>query len=231
MEEKEVEKRLKESAENIEVRDFSEVWQDIEHKVQPPKKRRYVRLFSGIAAALSVIICAVFIPLFFNPAPEQSDNSQSDNNQTVEPPEQIYLEDELFIVEVNSEEFLSQLSESSVNLVDISNYVISSSYLHKTTDQKVLGGRVELTDDLDNPTFFLALQIYHQSVQSSRPTVDYDYNYTVEGTVIEYRVKEVSPEDGGYIYDIKAKYLQTNYYMEYTCFSEDITSFLTDFFT
>lgn len=226
MEEKEVEKRVKESAENIEVRDFSEVWQDIEHKVQPPKKRRYVRLFSGIAAALSVIICAVFIPLFFNPAPEQSDNSQPG-----EQPEQIYLEDELFVTNVSSEEFLSQLSASSVNLVDISNYAILSSYLYKSTDQKVLGGIVELTDDLDNPTFFLALQIYHQSVQSSRPTIKYDYNYTVEGTVIEYRVKEVSPEDGGYTYDIKAKYLQTNYYMEYTCFSEDITSFLTDFFT
>ena len=227
MEEKEVEKRLKESAENIEVRDFSEVWQDIEHKVQPPKKRRYVRLFSGIAAALSIIIiCAVFIPLFFNPAPEQADNSQPG-----EQPEQIYLEDELFVTNVDSEEFLTQLFTSSVNVVDISGYVISSSYLYKAADQKILGGHLELTDNLDNPTFFLAVQMYHQSVQSSRPTVDYDYNYTVEGTVIEYRVKEAYPEEGVYIYDIKAKYLQTNYYMEYTCLSEDITSFLTDFFT
>lgn len=226
MEEKEVEKRLKESAENIEVRDFSEVWQDIEHKVQPPKKRKYVRLFSGIAAALSVIICAVFIPLFFNPAPEQSENDQHDDQEQV-----VYFDDELVVDAVNSEEFVRQLSESSVNLVDISNYVITSSYLHLSTDKKVLGGMIELTDDLNNPTFFLAVQLYHQSVQSSRPTVDYDYNYTVEGTVIEYRVKEVFPEDGGYTYDIKAKYLQTNYYMEYTCFSEDITSFLTDFFT
>ena len=226
MEEKEVEKRLKESAENIEVRDFSEVWQDIEHKVQPPKKRRYVRLFSGIAAALSIIIiCAVFIPLYLNPAPEQSENDQTDGQ------EQVYFDDELVLSVVSAEDFLNQLSASSVSLVDISNYVISSSYLHKTTDEIVLGGMVELTDDLNNPTFFLAVQMYHQSVQSSRPAVDYDYNYTVEGTVIEYRVKEAYPEEGVYIYDIKAKYLQTNYYMEYTCFSEDITSFLTDFFT
>lgn len=227
MEEKEVEKRLKESAENIEVRDFSEVWQDIEHKVQPPKKRKYVRLFSGIAAALSIIIiCAVFIPLFFNSAPEQADN-----NQTVEPPQQIYLERDLIISTIDGKEFSSTLSASSVNVVDISGYVISSSYLYKAADQKVLGGHLELTDNLDNSTFFLAVQLYHQSVQLSRPTVDYDYNYTVEGTVIEYRVKEAYPEEGVYIYDIKAKYLQTNYYMEYTCCSEDITSFLTDFFT
>lgn len=226
MEEKEVEKRLKESAENIEVRDFSEVWQDIEHKVQPPKKRRYMRLFSGIAAALSVIICAVFIPLFFNPAPEQADNSQPG-----EQPEQIYLEDELFVTNVDSEEFLNQLSTSNVNLIDISRYQVISSSLYVSPDQNALGGYLELTDDLDNTAFFLVMQFYHQSVQSSRQTVDYDYNYTVEGTVIEYRVKEAYPEEGVYIYDIKAKYLQTNYYMEYTCFSEDITSFLTDFFT
>ena len=225
MEDKEVEKRLKESAENIEVRDFSEVWQDIEHKVQPPKKRRYVRLFSGIAAALSVIICAVFIPLFFNPAPEQSENDQPDDQ------EQVYFDDKLIISVVSAENFLNHLSASSVNVVDISGYVVSSSYLYKAADQKILGGHLELTDNLNNPTFFLVVQMYHQSVQSSRPTVDYDYNYTVEGTVIEYRVKEAYPEEGVYIYDIKAKYLQTNYYMEYTCFSEDITSFLTDFFT
>lgn len=226
MEEKEVEKRLKESAENIKVRDFSEVWQDIEHKVQPPKKRRYVRLFSGIAAALSVIICAVFIPLFFNPAPEQADNSQPG-----EQPEQIYLEDELFVTNVDSEEFLNQLSTSNVNLIDISRYQVISSSLYVSPDQNALGGYLELADDLDNTAFFLVMQFYHQSVQSSKQTIKYDYNYTVEGTVIEYRVKEAYPEEGVYIYDIKAKYLQTNYYMEYTCFSEDITSFLTDFFT
>ena len=99
MEEKEVEKRLKESAENIEVRDFSEVWQDIEHKVQPPKKRRYVRLFSGIAAALSVIICAVFIPLFFNPAPEQSENDQPDDQEQVYFDDKLIRKDGLFVID------------------------------------------------------------------------------------------------------------------------------------
>lgn len=230
MEEKEVEKRLKESAENIEVRDFSEVWEEIEHKVQPPKKQRIrsrARFAAGISAAFCVIICAVFIPLYFNLAPERSDN-----NQSTESPEHIYLEDELYISAIDSEDFFSRLSASDINVVNISDdYIISFSYLFLSSDQKVLGGMVELTDDVNNPTFFLAVQLYHQSVQSSRPTVDYDYNYTVEGTVIEYRVKEAYPEEGVYIYDIKAKYLQTNYYMEYTCFSEDITSFLTDFFT
>ena len=226
MEEKEVEKRLKESAENIEVRDFSEVWQDIEHNVQPPKKRRYVRLFSGIAAALSIIICAVFIPLYFNSAPEQADNSQPG-----EQPEQIYLEQDLINSIIDGKDFSSTLFAANIDIVNINKYCIVSSSIYKTISQKVLGGYLELTDDLNNSTFFLVVQFYHQSVQSSRPTVDYDYNYTVEGAVIEYRVKEAYPEEGVYTYDIKAKYLQTNYYMEYTCFSEDITSFLTDFFT
>ena len=135
MEEKEVEKRLKESAENIEVRDFSEVWQDIEHKVQPPKKRRYVRLFSGIAAALSIIIiCAVFIPLYFNSAPEQSENDQPDDQ------EQVYFDDKLIISVVSAEDFLNQLSASSVNVVDISGYGLD----YEIEDRYPIDGRVTI---------------------------------------------------------------------------------------
>ena len=60
--------------------------------------------------------------------------------------------------------------------------------------------------------------------------IEYQFNYSVNDAIIEYRVKESYPEDGIYVYDIKANFSSVNYYMEYTCFTKNIKPFLDAFF-
>ena len=93
------------------------------------------------------------------------------------------------------------------------------------------GGLLELMDDVENPTFFLSLEVYDQSVEIVGQTQRwYDCAYSVNGANIQYRAKASFPDGGVYIYYIKASMNTVDYYMQYTCFTEDIKPFLDEFF-
>lgn len=227
MEDKEIENKLQEGADNIEVRDFSLVWNDIKPKIVPSKKKRSRWLPVAASIASIVVACSVIIPI----ALHQNDGPIVNENQNSGSSEQVYFSDELLLVEATPEDFFNQLTSASIDIVDINKYVISSSYLFKTTEQSVKGGRVELTDDLDFATFYLAVDFYDKSVKiDALLNRQYDFDYSVNGAMIQYRLKEAYPEDGIYIYDIKANFNSVNYFMEYTCFTEDIKPFLETFF-
>lgn len=226
MEDKDIEQKLKEGADNIEVRDFSLVWNDIESKIVPPKKKRFHWVPLVATAASIVFMGSIIIPI----ALQQNDNS-SGANQSSNSSAQVYFSDELLLLETTTEEFFNRLNLSEINIVDVNDYVISSAYLFKTPEQIVKGGRIELTDDLDLATFYLAVDFYDESIKIDKLlNIQYDSNYTVNDTTVQYRIKECYPEDGIYIYDIKANFNSVNYFMEYTCFIEDIKPFLDEFF-
>lgn len=227
MEDKEIEKKLKEGADNIEIRDFSLVWNDIKSKILPQKKKRSHWLPIAASVASIVISCSVIIPFALQP----NDNPITNEEQGTGPSEQVYFLDELLLVETTSEDFLNQLTSASIDIIDISKYVISSSYLFKTAEQNIKGGRVELTDDLDLATFYLTVDFYDKSVKVDELlNKQYDFNYSINNAIIQYSIKESYPEDGIYIYDIKANYNSVNYFMEYTCFTEDVKPFFNEFF-
>lgn len=227
MEDKEIEKKLKEGANNIEVRDFSLVWNDIKDKIAPRKKKHSLWLPIAASVASIVAVCSVIIPT----AIKTNDNPITNENQGSGSPEQVYFLDELLLVETTSEDFLNQLTSASIDIIDISKYVISSSYLFKTAEQNIKGGRVELTDDLDLATFYLTVDFYDKSVKVDELlNKQYDFNYSINNAIIQYSIKESYPEDGIYIYDIKANYNSVNYFMEYTCFTEDVKPFFNEFF-
>ena len=227
MEDKEIEKILKEGADNIEVREFSLVWDDIKSKINPPKKKRY-RLLPVVASVVSIVVaCSIIIPV----ALWKSDNPVANEKPSSGSSEQIYFSDELLLLETMPEDFVEQLSLASIDIIDIDKYVISSSYLFKTPEQTVKGGRLELTDNLENSTFYLTVDLYDISVKlENNLTIEYEFEYTFNNIVVEYRIKESYPEDNVYIYDIKTIYNVVNYIMVYTCFTEDIRPFLEDFF-
>lgn len=227
MKNKDIEQKLQESVENIETRDFSLVWADIKHKVKPERKRQVRRWFPAVAAATcAVVACSIIVPLAL-----QQNETSSGTNPSSDSSNQVYFADELIISETTVQDFFNQLSLAKINIVDVSNYIISSAYLYKTVEQNIKGGQVELTDDLDNSTFYLSIELYDQSVKRDRGVeIEYQFNYSVNDAIIEYRVKESYPEDGIYVYDIKANFSSVNYYMEYTCFTENIKPFLDEFF-
>lgn len=227
MEDKEIEKKLQDGADNIEVRDFSLVWKDIKSKIVPSKKKRFHWLPIAASVASIVVACSIIIPV----ALQSHEQPSIGNNQSTGSSEQVYFLDDLLLLETPSEDFLNLLTSANIEIVDISNYVISSSYLFKTPTQSVKGGRVELTDDLDSSMFYLVVDFYDESVKIDvLLNRQYDFDYSVNDAMIQYKIKETYPEDGIYIYDIRANFNSVNYFMEYTCFTEDIKPFLDEFF-
>lgn len=216
MDDKEVEEKIRESAENIEVRDYSLIWNNIKDRVQPQKKKRHRWLPIFVFAACLALVCAVVVPVVWN---------HSERSETK------YFDDDLITETMPLDELCEELTAAGIEYADFSGYEITGSMLLKTVDFKVKGGLVELTDDSENPTFFLSLRLYDEDViVDFKPEIIYDSQYFVNGTEIEYTIQEAT-SDGVYIYNIRANYRGANYYMEYTCFMDDITPFLEEFFS
>lgn len=221
MEDKDLEKELKTSVDNMEVRDFSLIWNDIKGRVSP-KKHTSKYHFTGWVASVAVLVCLIVVGSIVLP------NVINSNN---EKPEVTYFMDELGGVAVEETQFYSELEKANIKHVDFSRYIGSYHVLFQTEDKQTKGGSIELSDDLDNPNFLFVIQFYDDKVQGE-PMIssEFNLNYEVNGSVIYYRVKEAYPEDSWYVYELKANYKSVNYYMEYTCFTEDIKPFLNEFF-
>ncbi len=227
MENKDVEKRLQESADNIEVREFSAVWENIKDRVDcsPARKKRTPRWLPTAVASIAcgVVICAVVVPLALQ---NTGDKPIVDDSST--PIDSAYLDDDFSLESATLEEFVIGLATAEIDCFDYSKYVVAANDLYKTPQAEVKGGRLEVTDE---GTMYLNIQLYAEDVRvTDYETMVYDQIYTVGETVFEYKLKESVPEDSFYIYEIKTEYAGTQYFMEYTCMTQDITSFLSSFF-
>lgn len=221
MEDKELEQKLKKSVDDIEVRDYSLVWNDIKGRVAPKRQVNKRRLTGWIASAVALvcvtIVCSIILPMAIT--------------QNDEEPEVTYFMDELGGVAVEETQFYMELEKANIKHVDFSRYVGSYHVLFQTESGQTKGGSIELMDDLDNATFILDVQFYDDKVKGeSMLSSEFNLNYEVNGAIIYYRVKEAYPEDSWYVYELKANYNSVNYYMEYTGFTEDIKPFLDEFF-
>ena len=223
MEDKELEQKLEKSVDDIEVRDFSLIWNDIKGRVAPKRqanKRRLTGWIASVAALVCVtVVCSIILPMVIT--------------QNNEEPEITYFMEELGSVASDESQFYQELAQANIKHVDFSRYVGLYHVLFQTENGQTKGGSIELMDDLDNATFILDVQFYDDKVKIKEPSTAlevFDLNYEVNGARIEYRVKEAYPEDSWYVYELKANYNSVNYYMEYTCFTEDIKPFLDEFF-
>ncbi len=223
MDNQEIEKKLQESVDNVETREFSEVWGEIKDRIEMPSKRKSRRWIPAVASvACAAAVCAVAIPLALHYG---SDAPVTQSSSTQSSSEKRYFHDKLFLENVTFEVFTTSIQQSEIACVDFSDYEIFSSAVYKTEDDFVAGGKLELA----NESSYFILQLYADNVVVDMySNVVYDLSYTANGTVIEYRLKEAN--SGTYKYDIKAQHNGTQYYIEYTCFSEDIQPFLTSFF-
>lgn len=220
MENKDLEQELKKRAENIEVKDFSVIWENIKDR-EPVvyRERKPISRWLPVIASASCIalVCVVAIPVVLS------------LNQPDAPPMD-YFSKQLISETLAVNEIYEQLDEAKIDCVDLTRFNGTTGLILKTEQHIVKGALIELTDDLNNPTFYLSLRLYSDDVKVTDVVVVYDFSYSVNGATIEYRVKEAYPEDSVYIYDIQANYNAVNYYIEYTCFTEDITPFLNEFF-
>lgn len=218
---KETEKKLEQSANDIKMRDFSEVWQDIKGEIEVPQKTQKKawskRYFPAILAACFMLIIAIALPIYLLNPPKIS--------------EEIYFQDKLSMVNVDETTFFTELSNAKVTHVSFSAYVVNGCALYKTEDGKTKGGFVDMCDDANSPTEILKMKFYDGSVQiDDEFGKNYDKSYSKEGLTVSYKLKDSYPDYSVYIYDIKASYNEVNYLIEYTGSASNPDTFFESFF-
>ena len=182
MQDKELEKLLQEKADKTEMREFSQVWEEIKGEIVSPKPKREFRWkkwFPMIMASAVLVICLALSPLIINMLTPNK------------PQEEVFFTEELNSEIVTEEEMLNGLQQGQILHVDISKYLISDTMLFLTEKNQVKGASFSFYND---PTTFLAeMRIYHKSVDLNLDTDILQWTiYTVGSTNIRYKFLQES---------------------------------------
>ena len=217
MQDKELEELLQQEADQVKLRDFSQVWEEIkgeiELPVKPKKKFSWKKKFSIILASATVLVCAVFAPFVI---------------KGLTPQEEVYFVDGLQTQIVTSQEMLEGLSQAQIIHVDLKDYVLSDTKLYVSEDLQVKGAEMMFMDDENNPTFFATMQIYDDSVNLDVNSDNYDNSKKVNSADVKYKLKQES--SGLYDYSVYATCNGVQYVIEYTGVGNNLDNFLNKFF-
>ena len=224
MKEQEIEKLLKEKADEMEMRDFNDVWGEIKDKVSVKKKQRRKWRWISIAASFVGVIMAGML-ILPNVVPNQPDNSEE--------AEIVFYAEQLRSVAVTENEFYTGFKAASINCIDVSNYDVLNHALLYTENQEVKGGILDFCDDEESPSWFVILHVYDKNVQFPKNLYN-DYTLkldTSSGANVQYKLDTYSEEDGLYVYRAKATFNSTSYLVEYSTFENNPTQFFEELFT
>ncbi len=222
MEDKELERILQEKADNVKMRDFSEVWQEIKgdiegEKVAPTKTKKVGwKKWLSLSLASCAIIVAIVLAPFLIKEPKIA-------------PEEIFFTDELSKQIVSVDEMFEGLSQANINHVDFTNYTVYDSILCFSENNDIKGAEIKLYSETPI-CFFAEMYIYDNDVELNVDVEkDYDASCKVNATSAYYKFKQ--EKDGLFYYDIFAVHNTVQYVIEYTGNSNNLMDFLNDFFS
>ena len=228
MENKDIEQLLQESADEVQVKDFSERWENIKGRINSAQEVELKETTSETVLATSssgtvssntviknwiysigafflfIAVClAVVLPI-----------TLKQNNTPM------YLD--LFKLEsklVSEDEFYNKINETDLKLFETEDFEIDNYKLLFTEDNIVVGGSLDVADE----DIYATVVFYGTSVKSSFK-IGTDYNArTINGFHLEYMTK---PDDDG-LYSTKAQAVSINICYEFECWSlaENVESF------
>ncbi len=223
MEDKELEKLIKESADKIEMQPFEERWNAIEGRLQKNGKKKgvnfkLVRWVSLAASFCIVLALAIILPLVLNPAP----------NPAPEPPPISYFdENEVDMTESTQVEFFSGLATTEMQTIDFSKLQIEKYYIGKTNDSAIKGGMIRFENLAGTATYFLKITFYDNTVTLN------EHNYTKLTSIMTVNgieVKYNTTADGLFTSKALLTYKDVTYIVEYTSINDDLSTFLSGIF-
>lgn len=171
MKEQDIEKQLKESADNIKMKDFSERWEIIKERIRlesenqtvvPCEQKvavtsggynlhnvttKKVSFAVGLCCLFLAIVLAIVLPLVLKK------NSAK----------RYFGLDELETINVSVEEFNSEITKSNIKVIDLSNYEINSCNLLYSEDNQLKGGKADLFDSENS--VLIVLHFYSSDVE------------------------------------------------------------------
>lgn len=215
----EFEKRLQEEADNIKMRDFSEVWEEVEKMIKEKQRSKRRRMIMRGAAAASVVVVslAIIVPVTLN--------KQESGRR--------YFAETLKKVSVNEDTFYSELAKAKIPVADFSDFVVQVYRIWKTPKGETRGGEIEIYEDGLNVDMFASIRFYTSSVimEESRFS-DYNLSYEVNGGTMTYKLKDYVQDEvsEAYIYSAFGKCNNVAYIIEYTSIKDDLLDFFDSLF-
>lgn len=223
MEDKEIERRLKESVEKIKMKDFEERWEAIsdrigaghscegaeriqsavlvtsDNRTQSQSSVRKIIIFAICSIfAVAAIILAIVLPLTLGKNKGQKK----------------FLSQELVSVSATESSFYNAVNNSSLKVIDLSEFSKDQYFLYYTNDNELAGGSVEVI--VEELGVYIELVFYRDNV-ISKFEIGTDYKeYTVNGYKVIY-----STENAEVYYAAKAKVTKANIVYELTITSGD----------
>ena len=212
MQEKELENLLQEKADKVEMREFSQVWNEIKGQIEEPKpQRKFVwKRWAPAFASAFLVLCIALSPIIIN---------------SLKPAPEVFFSDDLSKQIVSETEMFDGLAQANISQVDLREYWFLSTFLYYTEDMQVKGACVNFY----NTICAGVIKLYDASVDLGLNLESlYDSTYKVNSTDVLYKFKQENA--GMYEYSIYAVHNKVQYVIEYTGTTNDVTNFLTEFF-
>lgn len=229
MDYKDIEKELKKKADQITLKSFDERWDRIKNRISDTEevnvsieepvlvsgagnetvksgKRINKKLIIEILVPVFVLLalCAIILPQILR---KKDDAIRYFNLE------------ELSYISVTEEEFYSDIENSNLTTIDFTKYEGSGFGLYRTTENVVLGGKVDI---LDEESMFMASVTFYSTVVISKFQIVEESNYYMSNNFdIKYETKF---EDETYITVAIATNAEMRYEMEITSFDDDVTA-------
>ena len=212
---KEIEQKLQESADKVEVRDFDEIWQEIGPRIVAEQKKRRIRWRRWLPIAASFLAVAVTAAIVLPQVVNGNDE------------EIRYLDSELEKKVVDKTDFFTYIDQSDLEIVDLSSFEFLRSTIYHTDDEQIKGGAVEAYKEQAGNVHYFILYFYDTSVEFSDINFsNCDVSYiTKQGVNIDYKYNQTDN-----FYFATAEYKNVDYYMQYTPGGGEITEFFEEFF-
>ncbi|MBD5631799.1 MAG: hypothetical protein HDP34_01025 [Clostridia bacterium] len=232
MENKDIEQLLKESADEVKVKDFSERWENIKDRICSTKEIELKETTSETVLATSansnlsqnsvrkkiiISVCAIFLLIGLCLAIVLP--------LTLKNNDKIYFNlNELKHEIVTEDEFYAQIEETALKIFDLKSFEVDNFVLYYTEDNIVVGGKIEISDE----ETFATVVFYNTSVKSSFE-IGTDNKTCVKGG---YNIEYITEIDADELYSSMAKAVGANISYEFDCLSldENIETFFEKIF-
>ena len=215
MQDKELENLLQEKADNVKMRDFSQVWDEIKGEIEvskPQKKFVWKKWLPATLASAFLVLCIALSQIIIN---------------SLKPAPEVFFTEELRKEVVSETDMFNGLAQANISHADMSDFYFINTFLYYTENMQVKGACVDFYSIACHCAGLMDL--YDSSVDLNLDFENlYDSSYKVSSTNVLYKFKQENA--GMYEYSIYAVHNKVQYVIEYTGTTNDVTNFLTEFF-
>lgn len=232
---KEIERKLKHSANKITMKDFDERWEVIKDQIGEQEETVEEKVFATqIAPAfataegeykqkphyhrklifiLIVLFCVLTVAIGLPIVLTQNKDAPYFNEADL----QKYI--------ANKEEFLEGLHDSDISIIDISQFAVETYILYVTPKNEVRGGIIEFTNE--EKEYFAHIEFYDKYVQgTTHDTIGYN-DFNLNNIVVKYKTVMEGEE---YNTIAIAQLDKINYYFEILSVYDNVNEIFTDLF-